>query len=88
MLPENIFPRTRNLTISLIMFNNIVSISSLEEIMGKKSVSFFALSVVFLSITLVWFSKSEISLAKYLIFVLSGFAAGAFFRSGVITLKK
>ena len=57
--------------------------------MRKRSpIAFFALSLVFLSVTVVFYQDSGASLAKYLIFVLGGFVAGSMFTRGIMLLKK
>jgi len=55
--------------------------------MKKIAIRFFALAVVFLAVTVVFFDNSGISLAKYLIFVMGGIAAGSLFTRGIIALK-
>ncbi len=49
---------------------------------------FFAVAIVFLAITVVFYQESGTSLAKYLIFVLNGFVAGIMFTRGIMALKK
>jgi len=56
--------------------------------MKKRPVSFFILSLVFLCIAIVWFTQSELSLAKFLIFYLSGVASGGFLAGGIAGLRK
>lgn len=56
--------------------------------MKKRSASFFVLSLVFLCVAVVFFTQSELSLAKFLIFFFSGVASGAFLANGVAGLRK
>ena len=49
---------------------------------------FFAVAIVFLAVTVVFYQESGTSLAKYLIFVLNGFVAGIMFTRGILALKK
>jgi len=55
--------------------------------MKKRSISFFILSLVFLCIAIVYFTQSELSLAKFLIFYFSGVASGGFLASGIAGLR-
>jgi len=55
--------------------------------MKKIAIRFFALAVVFLSVTVVFYDNSGISLAKYCISVMGGTAAGSLFTRGIIALK-
>lgn len=55
--------------------------------MKKSAFRFFALSIVFLAVTVVFYDNSGISLAKYLIFVLGGIAAGSLFTRGIIAIR-
>jgi hypothetical protein len=54
----------------------------------RSSIAFFALTLVFLSVTVVFYEKSGLSLAKYLIFIFGGFIAGSMFTRGIMALKK
>jgi hypothetical protein len=56
--------------------------------MKKRSISFFVLSLVFLCIAIVYFTQSELSVAKFLIFFFNGVACGAFLANGVASLRK
>ena len=56
--------------------------------MRNKAISFFSLAVVFIAVTVVFYSQGGISLAKYLIFIMGGFAAGVLFVRGVMAIKK
>ncbi|OFX83400.1 MAG: hypothetical protein A2W99_11655 [Bacteroidetes bacterium GWF2_33_16] len=53
----------------------------------RSSITFFALAIVFISMTVVFYEESGISLAKYLIFILGGFVAGSMFTRGLLALK-
>lgn len=57
--------------------------------MRKRSAfMFFAVALVFLAVTVVFYQESGTSLAKYLIFVLNGFVAGIMFTRGIMAMKK
>jgi lipopolysaccharide export LptBFGC system permease protein LptF len=58
------------------------------QIMRRNALLFFAVALVFLAITVVFYQESGTSLAKYLIFVLNGFVAGIMFTRGILALKK
>ncbi|OFX19073.1 MAG: hypothetical protein A2041_00795 [Bacteroidetes bacterium GWA2_31_9b] len=55
--------------------------------MKKIAIRFFVLAIVFLAVTVVFYDNTEISFAKYLIFVMGGIAAGSLFTRGIIALK-
>ena len=54
---------------------------------NRKPIQYFALSVVFLAVAVVFYSGSGISLANFLIFFFSGAAFGSFIRAGIIASK-
>jgi hypothetical protein len=56
--------------------------------MKKKSFAFFALSVVFLCVALVFFFESNVSVGKFLLFFVCGAAAGANLVRGIIGLRE
>jgi len=56
--------------------------------MKKRSISFFVLSLVFLCVAIVYFTQSELSVAKFLIFFFSGVVCGASLANGVASLRK
>ncbi len=55
--------------------------------MNRSAFRFFALSIVFLAVTVTFYESSGITLGKYLIFVVNGFAAGAMLTRGIMTLR-
>lgn len=56
--------------------------------MKKRSIIFFVLSLVFLCIAILYYTESELSAAKFLIFFFNGAACGAFLASGIASLRK
>ncbi len=56
--------------------------------MKKSYLQFFAVSLVFLCVAVVFYSQGGVSLAKFLIFFASGVAAGANLVQGIISLRK
>ncbi|MGE0088063.1 MAG: hypothetical protein AB7S50_01150 [Bacteroidales bacterium] len=55
--------------------------------MRKESIRFYALAIVFIAVTVVFYSQIELSLARYLIFIMGGFAAGILVSRGIMASK-
>ncbi|MDX9694933.1 MAG: hypothetical protein RBT49_03995 [Bacteroidales bacterium] len=55
--------------------------------MRKESIRFYALAIVFIAVTVVFYSQIELSLARYLIFIMGGFAAGVLVTRGIFASK-
>jgi len=57
-------------------------------IMKRKSYRFYALSVVFLATAIVFYQPEELSLAKFLIFFMSGVVAGVSLANGILAARQ
>lgn len=55
--------------------------------MKKSYLRFFALSVVFLGVAIVFYSQGGVSLAKFLLFYVNGVASGANLVQGIISWR-
>ena len=56
--------------------------------MNKDSLRFFALSIVFLGVAIVFYAQGGVSIGKFLLFFASGAATGANLVQGIISLRK
>jgi len=56
--------------------------------MNKNSLTFFALTFVFLSVALVFFFESDLSVGKFLLFFMCGAASGANLIKGITSYRK
>ncbi len=51
--------------------------------MTKRNIPFLALSIVFLAVAIVFYDETNLSLGKFLLFFMSGFASGVLFIRGI-----
>jgi len=56
--------------------------------MKKDFLRFFALSIVFLSVAIVFYAQGGVSIGKFLLFFASGAASGANLVQGIVSLRK
>lgn len=56
--------------------------------MNRRSIRFYALSLVFLSTAVVFYNPEELGLAKFLIFFMSGVVAGVSIANGILASKQ
>jgi len=56
--------------------------------MKRSYLRFFALSLVFLCVAIVFYTQGGVSLAKFLLFYFSGAASGANLVQGIFSLRK
>jgi hypothetical protein len=56
--------------------------------MNKGSLRFFALSIVFLGVAIVFYAQGGVSIGKFLLFFTSGAAFGANLVQGMVSLRK
>ena len=55
--------------------------------MKKRFLPFFASSLVFLCVAIVFYTESEVSLGKFLLFFICGAASGANLVQGIVSLR-
>jgi hypothetical protein len=56
--------------------------------MKKDAVRFFAVSLVFLGVAIVFYAQGGVSLGKFLLFFASGAATGVNLVQGIVSLRK
>jgi hypothetical protein len=56
--------------------------------MKKNYLRFFAVSLVFLCVAVVFYTQGGVSLGKFLLFYVCGAASGANLIQGVVSMKK
>lgn len=49
----------------------------------KANIQFFAISIIFLAVAVVFFSETNISIGKFILFFMCGFVAGVSFLKGI-----
>ena len=51
--------------------------------MKKKNIHFYALSIVFLAVAVVFYQETNLSIGKFILFYMSGFASGVTFLRAI-----
>jgi hypothetical protein len=56
--------------------------------MKRESIRHFTISIVFLAVAIIFYTRTDISIAKFLIFFIGGIACGANLILGIFTFRK
>lgn len=59
-----------------------------ESSMKKETIRYYALSIVFLAVAIIFYVKSTVSIGKFLLFFFCGFVCGINIYRGLNTSKK